>query len=170
MILYPRLYIDNVRCIKIDFLNKNNIKAIILDMDNTIIDLSKNIPEGTKEWVDSLKKHGIKFCIVSNSIHKDKVIKIANELGIDDFILFAKKPLKSGFKKAMKILNIKPCNIAAVGDQIFTDVVGANRCGMYSILVKPIDRKDILITKIKRPIENYIINKYLKKKGNKNVF
>ena len=139
-------------------------------MDNTIIDLSKNIPEGTKEWVDSLKKHGIKFCIVSNSIHKDKVIKIANELGIDVFILFAKKPLKSGFKKAMKILNIKPCNIAAVGDQIFTDVIGANRCGMYSILVKPIDRKDILITKIKRPIENYIINKYLKKKGNKDVF
>ena len=70
----------------------------------------------------------------------------------------------------MKILNIKPCNIAAVGDQIFTDVIGANRCGMYSILVKPIDRKDILITKIKRPIENYIINKYLKKKGNKDVF
>ena len=170
MILYPRLYIDNVRCIKIDFLNKNNIKAIILDMDNTIIDLSKNIPEGTKEWEKKKKKHGIKFCIVSNSIHKDKVIKIANELGIDVFILFAKKPLKSGFKKAMKILNIKPCNIAAVGDQIFTDVIGANRCGMYSILVKPIDRKDILITKIKRPIENYIINKYLKKKGNKDVF
>ena len=54
-------------------------------------------------------------------------------------------------------------NIAAIGDQIMTDVIGSNRCKMFSILVKPIQEKDILITRIKRPIENKIINNYLNK-------
>ena len=55
------------------------------------------------------------------------------------------------------------------GDQILTDVIGANRVGMYSILTKPIDKRDIFVTKIKRPLEGVIIKKYLKKKqgGNK---
>ena len=73
-----------------------------------------------------------------------------------------KKPLKSGFKKTVKLLEEKPENIASVGDQIFTDVIGANRMKMFSILVEPISKKDILATRIKRPIENFIIKKYLK--------
>ena len=57
-----------------------------------------------------------------------------------------------------------------MGDQIFTDVIGANRAKMFPILVKPINEKDIWITKFKRPIENKIIQRYLKKnKGEKNV-
>ena len=59
------------------------------------------------------------------------------------------------------MLKIK--NIAVIGDQIFTDVIGANRSQMFSILVKPINEKDIWVTKIKRPIENSIIKKYLEK-------
>ena len=73
------------------------------------------------------------------------------------------KPLKIGFKKAIKKLGVPAENIAAVGDQIFTDVIGANRAHMYSILVKPIDEKDIFLTIMKRPLENYILKKYLKK-------
>ncbi len=60
-------------------------------------------------------------------------------------------------------MNLECANIAAVGDQIMTDVIGANRCKMFSILVDPISSKDIFITKIKRPIEKFIINKYLSK-------
>ena len=67
--------------------------------------------------------------------------------------------------KASKQLEIDPSKIAAVGDQIFTDIIGANRCNMFSILVKPVDKKDIFITWIKRPIENVLIQRYLKKKG-----
>ena len=78
-----------------------------------------------------------------------------------DFIYFAAKPFKRGFKKAQKKLGINNENIAAVGDQIFTDIIGANRMNMYSILVEPIAKKDIFVTKIKRPIENYIKKKYM---------
>lgn len=76
------------------------------------------------------------------------------------------KPLKRGFKKAINKLQEKPENIAAIGDQVFTDVIGANRSHLFSILVKPLDEKDIWLTVIKRPLENYILKKY-KEKENK---
>ena len=79
------------------------------------------------------------------------------------YIYFAKKPLKYGFKKAKEILNIEENNtIAVIGDQVLTDVLGANRCNMYSILVKPLHNKDIFVTKINRLIENKILRKYFK--------
>ena len=71
--------------------------------------------------------------------------------------------MKSGFRKVQRILNEEPENIGVVGDQIFTDVVGGNRCKMFTILVEPIAEKDIWITLIKRPIENAIKKRYMKK-------
>lgn len=89
---------------------------------------------------------------------------VAETLNLPYFNL-ATKPFKRGFKKAINLLEEKEENIAAVGDQIFTDVIGANRCKLYSILVKPIAEKDLLVTKIKRPLENIIIKRYLRKRG-----
>lgn len=162
MLLYPKLYIENVTKIDIDFLNKNNIKGLILDVDNTLIDYDKNPIEGLEKWCEDLKKNNIKFCILSNSNKKEKVKNLAEKLEMP-FIYFAKKPLKTGFKKAKKILELENENIGVVGDQIATDVLGANRCKMFSILVKPIAKKDIWITKLKRPIENFIIHRYVDK-------
>ena len=76
-----------------------------------------------------------------------------------DYFLFL---FKKGLLKASKTLQLNPENIATVGDQIFTDVRGGNRCKMFSILVKPIDEKDVFLTVIKRPLENLVIKKYLK--------
>ena len=163
MILYPKAYLNNVREITIEFLNKNNIKALILDVDNTILDFDRKIPEGIDKWCEDLKQKGIKFCILSNSNKIDKVQLAANKLNVPYYNL-ATKPFKRGFRKAVKLLNEKEENIAAVGDQIFTDVIGANRMKIFSILVKPIAEKDLLVTRIKRPLENVIIKKYLKKR------
>ena len=159
MFLYPDGYFDSVRDIKIEYLKENEIKAVILDVDNTLIDYYKNFQDGTKEWVEEAKRNGIKFCILSNSNKREKVKQVAKQIDVPYFY-FAKKPLKGGFKKAKKLLNIEEKHIAVVGDQIMTDILGANRCKMFSILVKPIMEKDIIITKIKRPIENWIIKKY----------
>lgn len=161
MLFYPNIYLDSVKDVTIDFLNKNNIKALILDVDNTILDFDKNIPEGVEKWCEELKRQGIKFCILSNSNKKEKVRMVAEKLKLPYFYL-GTKPFKRGFKKAINLLEEKEENIAAVGDQIFTDVIGANRCKLFSILVKPIAEKDLIVTKIKRPLENIIINKYLK--------
>lgn len=162
MIFYPKSYFRNILDIDIDFLLKNNIKAVLLDIDNTILDYKNNIPEGLEDWVKNAKNNNIKFCILSNTNKKKKAQKMSKLLDIP-YIYFAKKPLKYGFKKAKEILNIEENNtIAVIGDQVLTDVLGSNRCNMYSILVKPLHNKDIFVTKINRLIENKILRKYFK--------
>lgn len=159
---YPDLYVNNIKEITIEILNKNKIKGLILDVDNTLIDYDKNLLDGAKEWCDNLKQNKIKLFIVSNTNKVKKVEKVAKFLDLD-YIYFAHKPNKKGFLKAQKLMGLKVEEIAAVGDQIFTDVLGGNRVGMFTILTKPIDERDIAITKIKRPFEKIIINNYLKK-------
>ena len=164
MKIYPRLYCKNVTEIDPDYLEKNNIKAIILDVDNTLLDFDLNILPGLKEWHNKIKEKNIKCIILSNSNKTEKVEMVANLLNIS-YIKFATKPLKRGFKKAQEELKEKNENIAVIGDQIFTDVIGANRCKMFSILVEPMAKKDLWMTRFKRPIENIVIKKYLKSVG-----
>ena len=163
MILYPKKYINNVLEISADFLKEENINGLILDVDNTLLFHDRKMLTGLTQWVENMKKNNIKLCILSNTNKKDKVDKLSKDLKVP-YIFFAKKPLKGGFKKAAKISNMKNENIAVVGDQIFTDVIGANRMNMYPILTKPLSQTDILITRIKRPLEEYIIKKYLERK------
>ena len=162
MNVYPSLYLDSVKNINPTLLKKNNIKGLILDVDNTLIDYYRNLVEGAEKWCEELKNEGIKCIILSNSNKKRKIEEVAEKLNID-YIMFAKKPLKSGFKRALSKLELKPEEVAVVGDQLFTDVIGAKRMNMFSILVKQVGEKDIFITKLKRPIENAIIKKYLEK-------
>lgn len=164
MVLYPNEYFENIKDISFEFLEKHDIHAIILDMDNTLIDYDLNLLEGVKEWCDNLRKKGIKLLIMSNSNKKDKIERVSKELELD-YIPFAMKPLKKGYKKAIKKLKEKPKNIVAVGDQIFTDVIGANRNEIFSILVEPLNKKDIFVTVLKRPLEKYILKKYKEKRN-----
>ena len=163
MLLYPKEYINSVKEITINFIEKYNLKGLILDVDNTLIDYYKKMPDGINEWAEEMKKAGIKLYILSNSNKKEKVEAVAKKLNIE-YINFAKKPFKTGFLKIKKIMDLNSENIGVVGDQIFTDVLGANRCKMFSILVRPIDEKDIFITKFNRFLEKIIIKKYLKNK------
>ena len=167
MILYPKYYLKNVKEINIELLRENSIKALILDVDNTLIDIDKKLLSGVEEWCKGLKKQGIKICILSNTNHKEKVQNVAEKLEIP-FLNFAKKPAKGGFYRAQKLLEIEnPEEIAVVGDQIFTDVIGANRVKMIPILVEPVDKRDYWYTKVKRPLERALIRRYVKKYGGK---
>ncbi len=162
MRLYPNQHLKKVEQITIQFLEKNNIKALILDVDNTLIDYNRTMKESVIQWAKDLKKQGIKLYILSNTNHKEKVEEVANKLEVP-YRNLAKKPLKAGFLKVQKELQEKPENIAVVGDQIFTDVIGGNRCNMYTILVDPINPKDFWYTAWKRPLENKIKERYQQK-------
>ena len=153
MIFYPKSYFKNILEIDMNFIEKNNIKAILLDIDNTMIDTDNNILEGLEDWVEEAKKHGIKFCILSNTNKKKKAEKMSKKLEVP-YIYFAKKPLKFGFNKAKKIVQEESENIA---------VIGANRSHMYSILVEPLAEKDIFVTRFNRLIERQILKKYKQK-------
>ena len=169
--IYPNLYLKKVEDITIEQLLKNKIKALILDVDNTLIDINKNLSEDIVFWAKQMKGQGIKLYILSNTNDKKKVETIAQKLDIP-YKHFALKPLKKGFKFIQKELKINPENIGVVGDQIFTDVLGGNRNNMFTILVEPINnQKDYWYTAWKRPIENKIKNKIkANEEKNKDVY
>ena len=111
MIFYPKSYFNKILEVKPEFLKENNIQAILLDIDNTLLDYQHNIIEGLEDWVENLKKQGIKFCILSNTNSKKKAEKISNLLNVP-YIFFAKKPLKFGFNKEKKMLQIEDSKIS----------------------------------------------------------
>lgn len=162
MILYPDGYFKKVEEITTKYLQENKINALILDVDNTLIDYQRNLEESVIKWAEEIKKQGIKLYILSNTNHKEKVEEVAKKIEIP-YRNLAKKPFKTGFLKVQNDLKEKAENIAVVGDQIFTDIVGGNRCGMFTILVEPINPKDFWYTAWKRPIEKKIKNRYQKK-------
>lgn len=161
--LKPSLIYKGVQYIDLKTLKEKEIKGILLDIDNTLIDYTKVLSKEIIEWVKNAKKEGFKLCILSNSNKMDKIIPIAKKLDIK-YVSFAKKPSKKGYRKAAQLLNIEPKKIAMVGDQVFTDVLGANRMNMLSIYVEPINKKEYWYTKWKRPIEAVILKIFKNKR------
>lgn len=160
--IYPNVYFYKIEQITIEFLQRNKIKSLILDIDNTLVNYKKEMPANIEKWAKELKGQGVKLYILSNTNDKTKVENIAQKLGIP-YKYFAKKPLKSGFLKVQKELEDEPERIAVVGDQIFTDVLGGNRCNMFTILVDSIDEKDFWYTAWKRPLESKLKKKIKEK-------
>ena len=157
MLLKPNMQVDKITDITIEMLKENDIQGMILDVDNTLINLDKEPLEGIKEWIANMKQHKIKFCIASNSLKKGKIEKVANMLEIP-YVHFSAKPTKIGLKKAKQILGIENSeNIAEVGDQLFTDVLGTNRMAMFSILTNPICTEKHRLNKLKRKIEKKVL-------------
>ncbi len=156
--LVPDLVIGSIGDIDFDRLRKKGIKGLILDIDNTLVSASSRNPDvKASDWIKNALQKGFKLCIVSNAFKK-RVTSIANALGVD-FIYRASKPRRRSFLKAKSIMGLKTADIAVIGDQIFTDVFGGNRAGMYTILVNPIGPKEIFIIKPRRMLENIILSR-----------
>lgn len=142
-------------------LKKRGIKALILDVDNTLTTHNNPTPaEGIPEWIEGMKAAGIKLIIVSNN-KAERVTPFAEMLGLH-FVPNGAKPLPKGFKQAaaeLRALGVPKNRIAAVGDQIFTDILGANLAGIRSIFVYPIEFETSLPFKIKRAVEKPLLPK-----------
>ena len=130
---YPTYIYEKVEDIPYDLIKKENIKLIILDMDNTLIDSNKKYKNTLKNWIKKMSDNNIKLCILSNSPFGDKVKQIAKELNMP-YEFNATKPLLKGFKKVIQKHNIKRESILMIGDQIFTDIWGGNRMKFTTIL------------------------------------
>ncbi len=121
---YPNARLNSVLEITDSFLKENKIKAIITDVDNTLVDYEGNVLEGITDWISALQKSGIKICILTNTKRSYKAKQMSKMLNDIPYISFAKKPFKGGFKKAKKVLNVENNKeIAVVGDQIMTDIL-----------------------------------------------
>ena len=163
----PDLYFKKVQLINFEILKENNIDGIAIDVDNTLIDYTKVLNIEVINWINDMKERGLKICILSNSNNKEKILSVANALNLE-YIMSAQKPLKKGFKKAINKLELPSEKIAVIGDQVFTDVLGANRMKMFSIYVEPINKKEYWYTRWKRPLENIVKNRFKAKQNNKN--
>ena len=154
MILYPDIYLTNVKEITVELLHKNNIKGLLLDVDNTLIDFELKILEGSKDWINNLKENNFKLCILSNTNKIEKVKMVAKELDIP-YINFAKKPFKKGFKRGAESLNLQPNHIAVVGDQIMTDVLRRKQNENVYNSYKAIRQKRHIYYKSKKAFRKY---------------
>lgn len=161
---YPDYVFESVEKIPIDIIEKENIKLVIFDMDNTLVDNKYTYTDELRLWMQRLKSKKVKLYILSNSPLGKVVKKIANELGMN-YVYNANKPFLKGFNIVIEKSKVKKKNIMMIGDQLFTDVWGGNRFGIKTILVKPIASTEAFITKIKRPFEKIVLKKYYKRKG-----
>lgn len=158
MIFKPTYAFISVTDINVDFLKSRQIKGLILDLDNTLTTHDNPVPaEKVTDWISEMKKHGIKLMIVSNNT-AERVTPFAKNLGLD-FVSHGRKPLTYGFTTAKNLMNISYENIAIVGDQIFTDIVGANIKGVRTIYVKPIKFETTKFFKFKRFMEKPFLRK-----------
>jgi len=165
-LLYPRIYVDSLLDIPLDELRKQNISALILDLDNTITEWNSNeLRSEIQEWFIRIKAEGFKACILSNNAEK-RIQVVADRLGIP-FIPRAAKPRRGSFRRAVDLMAVRTDEAAVIGDQIFTDVLGGNRSGLFTILVKPLARREFVGTKINRTLELFILSYLLRDMPNK---
>jgi len=158
----PDIYQKSIYTIDYKKLKKNGIKCLLFDLDNTIAPLNVGVPDRKmKDQIEFLKDMGFKVMLLSNG-SKNRVRPFKEGLNIDSSHS-SMKPMKKKYIKVMKIYGFKDTEIACIGDQMLTDILGANRMGLTSILINPVSNEDIIITKVSRFIENFIFKKLAKK-------
>ena len=156
--LIPDMIVENIYQIDLDFLKEKGITSLVLDIDNTLVPQKSKFPDKqTIEWLEKMKEEGFKICLISNNT-KRRVNEFKEKVGVPG-IAWAIKPRKGAFKKALKILNAKPNETALIGDQIFTDIFGGKRAGLYTILVKPLSEEELGWTKLMRKAEKHVLKR-----------
>ena len=132
-----------------DYFERIGIRALILDVDNTLTTHDNPKPgEGVLDWLSAVKDNGTKCIILSNNT-PERVTPFAEMLSLN-FEADGKKPLTGGVKRACKAMGVEISQTALIGDQIFTDVMAARLSGVYSILVDPIEPEKTAFFKFKR--------------------
>ncbi len=163
MLLKPDIKLDRITEISLPLLKSRGINSLILDVDNTMSTHHGTVfVDGLTDWLKDMQSGGIKLCILSNSVHK-RIAPFAARLSLP-FISTGLKPLPTGFIRALKLMGSKRKNTAVVGDQIFTDTLGANISGLKIILLTPIKLETSARFRFKRWLEKgvYKIHKIKK--------
>lgn len=161
--LLPNEYVNNIFAITPEKLAALGIRGIITDLDNTLVEWDR--PDATEElqaWLLQMKEAGIRIMIASNN-NEARVKHFAEPIGIP-YIFKARKPLGSAYYRALVRLKLRPEEVAMVGDQLLTDVMGGNRLKLYTFLVRPVAQSDGFVTRFNRFVERRVFND-LQRKG-----
>ena len=156
MIFRPTYVFNDITGITPKFLKRKHIKGIVLDIDNTLTTHNNPVPPlSSMDWLARVKKAGIKLIIVSNN-KPPRVEPFAQLLDLE-YVANGRKPLTYGINEAVRRMGFEKCDIAAIGDQIFTDIMGANLAGIRSCFVYPLEPETSLPFRFKRTIEKPLL-------------
>lgn len=160
--LYPNFELDSVYEIDYESLYRDGIRGIIFDIDNTLVPHGAPADERAIKLFERLKEIGFETVLLSNN--KEPRVKMFNDSVHSKYIFKAGKPGVAGYEKAMELMSTTKENTVFVGDQLFTDVWGANKAGLVSYLTKPIHPKEEIQIVIKRFFEKIVLFFYHRSK------
>ncbi len=151
----PDMMVDSLFSIPLLELHNKGIRALLFDLDNTIVEWNRrDVENHIVHWFQTIKDAGFKVLILSNN-GEERVLAVAEKLDIP-FIARAKKPSFIGSQKAMSLFGVQAEECAMIGDQLLTDICGGNRAGFLTILVTPISPKEFWGTRISRQVEKVL--------------
>jgi HAD superfamily phosphatase (TIGR01668 family) len=154
--LRPNLTVQNLEEVDCHVLCARGIRALLMDLDNTLVPWnSDDLAPETRLWLADAKSAGLALCLVSNA-HSTRLERVLTGLDIP-FIPKARKPSRSGFRSGLKLLAVDPHETAIIGDQLFTDVLGGNRLGLYTIFISHYGGPEQWWMTGVRRIENWVL-------------
>ncbi len=154
--LRPDSQSESVYTINLRALLARGIRGVILDLDNTLVPWgARTAPPELLAWIAAGHREGLRFCIVSNN-RGARVMHLAAALGLPA-VTGALKPRRGALRRALSVMGTAPETTALVGDQLFTDILGGNRLGLYTILVRPQSRKEFVLTRLVRRVERAVL-------------
>lgn len=157
--LIPSIHVSSPYELDTEVLKKKGIEGIIIDIDNTLVPWAeKYADQKVIDLVAKLKSEGFKICILSNGT-RNRVTLFNKDIKLPA-IHNAGKPSRAAFKKAVALLGTEPKKTAVIGDQIFTDILGGNRLGLFTVLVVPMSSKEFIWTRLVRQVEKLILRRY----------
>lgn len=156
-LLSPSEVKPSVHDIDLAALAKRGIRFLLVDLDNTLAEVDTlEVSRAIAQWVEDTQGKGFRLCILSNSLPR-RVKAFGQQLGVPA-LSKAVKPLPSAFLRALDRLGAQPHETAVVGDQLFTDVLGGNRLGLYTILINPLSRVELTHTRLIRRVERCVLD------------
>ena len=155
---YPKEWLDSTYEIPWEDWRARGIRGVLFDIDNTLVEHDAPAAERAVALFARLHKLGIGTCLISNN--REPRVKAFAERVDSLYIYKARKPGRKNYLRAMELLGTDRTSTLFVGDQLFTDVCGANACGIYSILVKPIDPREEIQIVLKRYLEAVVLHFY----------
>lgn len=157
---YPDAYLASTYVIRFEELYAKGYRGIIFDIDNTLVPHGAPADQRTLELFDRLRKIGFETCLISNN--QEPRVRPFAEAVQSNYVYDAHKPSRKNYKKAMELMHTDENTTFFVGDQLFTDVWGAKRTGIKSILVKSIHPKEEIQIVLKRYLEKIVLYFYKK--------
>ncbi len=155
----PQLVVSSVTALTPAFFQARGLRAALLDLDNTLV-LWHGIEVAPEvgAWIAEMKAAGLQFCLASNTHRPRRLAALGETLGVP-FELGIAKPGRAGLRRCLERVGTPPEATAMIGDQVFTDIWGGNRCGLYTVLVRPMGPREFIGTRlVSRPLEKMVIS------------